>query len=75
MMMLKMLLILLSLTFFCRFGIPREIISDQGTLFYNRQMETLLTKYEVLHKVSTPYHPQTNGQAKISNKELKQILE
>ncbi|CAN6677832.1 unnamed protein product [Malus baccata var. baccata] len=26
-------------------------------------------------KVSTPYHPQTNGQAEVSNREIKQILE
>ncbi|CAN6695193.1 unnamed protein product [Malus baccata var. baccata] len=29
----------------------------------------------VTHKVSTPYHPQTNGQAEVSNREIKQILE
>ena len=27
------------------------------------------------HKVSTSYHPQTNGQAEISNKEIKGIFE
>ena len=27
------------------------------------------------HKISTSYHPQTNGQAEISNKEIKGILE
>ncbi|XP_072054291.1 uncharacterized protein [Arachis hypogaea] len=32
-------------------------------------------RYGVHHKVATPYHPQTNGQAKVSNRELKQILE
>ncbi|CAN6576835.1 unnamed protein product [Malus baccata var. baccata] len=29
----------------------------------------------VTHKVSTPYDPQTNGQAEVSNHEIKQILE
>ena len=38
-------------------------------------MVALLKKYGVTHKVSTPYHPQTNGQAEMSNRELKQILE
>jgi len=35
----------------------------------------LLAKYHITHKVSTSYHPQTNGQAEISNKEIKGILE
>ncbi|KAE8661092.1 DNA-directed RNA polymerase V subunit 5C-like [Hibiscus syriacus] len=32
-------------------------------------------KYGVRHKIATAYHPQTNGQAEISNREIKQILE
>jgi len=28
-----------------------------------------------VHRVFTLYHPQTNGQAKISNREIKRILE
>ncbi|CAN6576829.1 unnamed protein product [Malus baccata var. baccata] len=58
-----------------RFGMPRVIISDGGTHFCNRTIDTLLRKYSVTHKVSTPYHPQTNGQAEVSNREIKQILE
>ena len=38
-------------------------------------METLLRKYNVTHKVSTAYHPQTNGQAEVLNREIKSILE
>jgi len=60
---------------FYRFGVPRAIISDQGTHFCNRSMQTLLKKYGVAHRVSTPYHPQTNGQAEISNREINRILE
>ncbi|XP_057423581.1 uncharacterized protein LOC130717384 [Lotus japonicus] len=60
---------------FCRFGIPRAIISDQGTHFCNRSMQALLKKYGVVHRISTPYHPQTNGQAENSNREIKRILE
>ncbi|CAN6583777.1 unnamed protein product [Malus baccata var. baccata] len=58
-----------------RFGMPRVIISDGGSHFCNRTIEALLRKYSVTHKVSTPYHPQTNGQAEVSNREIKQILE
>ncbi|XP_057734315.1 uncharacterized protein LOC130949678 [Arachis stenosperma] len=38
-------------------------------------MEKLLHKYGVIHKVATPYHLQTNGQAELANRELKKILE
>ena len=51
------------------------MISDQGTHFCNRTIEALMRKYGVTHKVSTPYHPQTNGQAEVSNREVKSILE
>jgi hypothetical protein len=60
---------------FARFGMPRVLISDVGSHFCNRTIEALLKKYNVTHKVSTPYHPQTNGQAEVSNREIKQILE
>ena len=60
---------------FCRFGIPRAIISDQGTHFCNRLLENMLKKYGVTHRIATPCHPQTNGQAEISNREIKKILE
>ncbi|XP_059431555.1 uncharacterized protein LOC132165068 [Corylus avellana] len=60
---------------FSRFGIPRALISDRGTHFCNRTVETLLRKYHVTHKVSTAYHPQTSGQAEVSNREIKSILE
>ena len=34
-----------------------------------------MKKYGVTHKVSTAYHPQTNGQAELANREIKHILE
>jgi hypothetical protein len=34
-----------------------------------------LEHYGVRHKVANPYHPQTNDQAKVSNQEIKQIME
>ena len=47
---------------FSRFGMPCTIIRDGGLHFCNRSFENLLKKYGVTHKVSTAYHPQTNGQ-------------
>ncbi|XP_070667549.1 uncharacterized protein [Malus domestica] len=50
-------------------------ISDGGSHFCNRTIEALFKKYNVKHRVSTPYHPKTSGQAEVSNREIKQILE
>ncbi|XP_070018023.1 uncharacterized protein [Nicotiana sylvestris] len=59
---------------FIRFGTPRAIISDEGSHFCNKAFDTLLSKYGVTHKVSTPYNPQASGQVEVSNREIKSIL-
>ncbi|CAL8135312.1 unnamed protein product [Prunus armeniaca] len=56
------------------FGTPRAIISDGGSHFYNKPFEALMKKYNIKHKVATPYHPQTSGQVEINNREIKNIL-
>ena len=58
-----------------RFGTPRTIISDGGSHFANKVFEKLMSKYEIKHIMSLAYHPQTNGPAEISNREIKKILE
>ncbi|XP_038711641.1 uncharacterized protein LOC120005855 [Tripterygium wilfordii] len=60
---------------FTRFGTPRAIISDGGSHFCNKPFEALLKKYNITHKIATPYHPQTSGQVEVSNREIKRILE
>ncbi|XP_057747161.1 uncharacterized protein LOC130966382 [Arachis stenosperma] len=71
----KVVINFLRRNIFTRFGVPRALISDGGSHFCNRPLETLLLRYGVKHKVATPYHPQTSGQTEISNRELKRILE
>ena len=34
-----------------------------------------MRKYGVIHKVGTPYHPQTQGQIELANREIKQVFE
>ncbi|GKE63576.1 reverse transcriptase domain-containing protein [Tanacetum coccineum] len=59
---------------FSYFGIPKCLISDKGTHFCNRQMEKILKKYGVHHRIATTYHPQTSGQVENTNRALKRIL-
>nr|GEZ22317.1 reverse transcriptase domain-containing protein [Tanacetum cinerariifolium] len=59
---------------FARFGTPRAIISDRGTQFCNDQFAKVMLKYGVTLRLATPYHPQTSGQVKVSNRGLKRIL-
>ncbi|CAM8987046.1 unnamed protein product [Rhodiola kirilowii] len=60
---------------FCRYGIPKAVISDLGSHFCNRSVASVFKHFGVFHRVSTAYHPQTNGQAEVSNREIKSILE
>jgi len=39
---------------FARFGMPRAIISDQGTHFNSRSFNALLRRYSIVHKLATP---------------------
>ncbi|KAI5313291.1 hypothetical protein L3X38_042465 [Prunus dulcis] len=71
----KVVLKFLRDNIFTRFGTPRAVISDGGSHFCNKLFEALMKKYNITHRVSTPYHPQTSGQVEISNREIKQILE
>nr|GEX14830.1 reverse transcriptase domain-containing protein [Tanacetum cinerariifolium] len=53
---------------FSRFGTPKAIISDRGTHFYNDQFAKVMSKYGVIHRLSTAYHPQTSGQVEVTNR-------
>ncbi|RDY00676.1 hypothetical protein CR513_16112, partial [Mucuna pruriens] len=60
---------------FSTFGVSKALISNQGSHFYNHTMTTLLEKYEVVHRVANAYHPQTNDQAEVYNREIKKLLQ
>ena len=53
---------------FSRFGTPQALITDNGTHFCNKMVDKVLHKYGVRHRTSLAYHPQTNGQAEVSNR-------
>ncbi|GKD42087.1 reverse transcriptase domain-containing protein [Tanacetum coccineum] len=58
-----------------RFGVPKALISDRGTHLCNSQLGKALQRYGVTHKLSTAYHPQSNGQTEVTNRAIKRILE
>jgi hypothetical protein len=59
---------------FTHFGVPREIVADQGTQFTSKLMKELTEKYGIKHCKSSPYHSQANGQVESTNKVLEAIL-
>lgn len=58
----------------CRHGTPSILLSDQGTHFKNKLIEELCNKFNIKHRYSSPYHPQTNGLTERFNKTLCEIL-
>jgi hypothetical protein len=62
-------------TIFAYFDTPQAIISDGDKHFLSWIFEQLMKKYFITHKVATPYHPLMSGQVKVSNREIKHILE
>ena len=62
-------------TIFPCFGVPRVVISDGGSHFIDKTFKKCLSEIGVDHRVATPYHPQTSGQAETSNKQRMNILQ
>ncbi|KAL5467722.1 hypothetical protein EMCRGX_G031986 [Ephydatia muelleri] len=58
----------------CRFGAPKVIISDQGREFVNSVCKKLFKLTKVHHKISSAYHPQTNGLIERYNQTLQRSL-
>lgn len=59
---------------FVLFGIPWEIVTDRGPQFTSHRIQELVEKYKIHHSITTPYHPQENGQVESTNKVIEGIL-
>ncbi len=55
---------------FCCHGWPEIIISDQGREFVNSLTHSLYERTCIEHRISSPYHPQTNGLDERTNQTL-----
>lgn len=45
----------------CRWGCPRVLISDNGTVFTSKETKAMMNLFRINQRFAFPYHPQTNG--------------
>ena len=59
---------------FSRHGVPREILTNQGTNFMSELLQELHKLLRIKSIRTSPYHPQTDGLVERFNQTLKQML-
>nr|XP_054753936.1 uncharacterized protein K02A2.6-like [Lytechinus pictus] len=59
---------------FVRFGIPDQLITDNGPQFTADEFKRFARKWQFEHTTSSPHYPQSNGKAESSVKVAKSLL-
>ena len=67
------LLVLLK-RYFGSFGVPVEISTDGGPEFKAHQTQDFLSRWGIHCRMSSAYHPQSNGRAEVAVKSMKRLL-
>jgi transposase InsO family protein len=65
---------LLMEEFVCRFGVPRQVHSDQGRQFESGVFQELCRLLRIDKTRTTPYHPQSDGLVERFNKTVEDML-
>ncbi|XP_077232024.1 uncharacterized protein LOC143865805 [Tasmannia lanceolata] len=65
--------ILVAIDYFTKYGVPHELISNNGAHF-KKEVVHLCEEYKIKHHKSSPYRPQTNGAVEAANKNIKVII-
>ncbi len=58
----------------CHFGLPLELITDQGKEFTNKMAKHPFSSLNIRHSTTSSYHPQCNSQAEVCNKTIAKYL-
>jgi len=59
---------------FLRYGFPRGIVSDRGSIFTSALWSALCFHMRIKRRLSTAFHPQTDGQTERANQTLEFYL-
>ena len=59
---------------FSRHGIPDVLISDNGPQFSSHEFQQFIKQYQIDHRTSSPYHPQSNGMAEKAVQTIKRLM-
>ena len=59
---------------FARHGIPEVVISDNGPQYSSKVYANFAKEYHFKHVTSSPYHPQSNGEAERAVDTIKSLL-